>query len=249
MSIPIGIVAAMSAEARAVMGPGRWTRERGMVLREGGLASGQKYVCVLSGPGPERALAAARFLAGLGVSSLISVGVSGGLNPCVEPGSLLVGSFVYDADNGDMVWSSTDQVADEAGAVLQKIGLHALAGGLATVRRAVTTAKGKRDIHARSNALAVDMESGAVARVAVENGLPFFALRVICDHVETEIPQELLSGLGVDGKAKPLSILGQLLRRPGLLRVLLGMNRDFRSALSGLSKAWSPFCETVLKNL
>ncbi len=249
MGRPIGIVTAMTAEARALLGAGHWAREGVFRFREGRLAGGREYVCVLSGPGPERAEAAARFLVRKGVFALVSAGVSGGLNDCVEPGSVLVGDSIYDADKGDVVWSSADQTASEACAQLQGLGIHALVGGLAAVGRAVASAKGKRSLFARSNALGVDMESGAVARVAVEKGLRFFVLRAVCDHVETEIPREFLAGLGVEGKVKPLSILVRLLCRPGLLRVLLGMNRDFRVALSGLSGAWKPLSETVLKGL
>jgi hypothetical protein len=61
--------------------------------------------------------------------------------------------------------------------------------------------KGKRALFDRTKALAVDMETAAVARAANQSGLPFFAFRIICDPANVSVPEALFRC--VDEKGKP----------------------------------------------
>lgn len=92
----------------------------------------------------------------------------------------------------------------------------------------------KRRLHAETGAVAVDLESGAVAAVAARHGLPFAALRVICDPAGRALPPAALIALDRQGRIGPLRILTSLLRRPGQVADLLRLAGDAKMAQDAL---------------
>ncbi len=63
-------------------------------------------------------------------------------------------------------------------------------GRIATVHNAVLTRSARGELHAKTGAHAVDMESHALGIAAIDLGVPFAALRVISDDLNApELPQ------------------------------------------------------------
>ena len=67
-----------------------------------------------------------------------------------------------------------------------------VSGTLLSSAAPVTTLAHKASLFRRTMAVAVDMESAAVAAVAAEHGLPFIALRVILDTALDSLPGSVM---------------------------------------------------------
>jgi len=78
-------------------------------------------------------------------------------------------------------------------------------------------------LHSDLNAAAVDMESAAIARAAIDAAVPFMALRAVLDDAQTTLPPTALAGLGADGKPDLAAIARAIVKRPhdipGLIRL------------------------------
>ncbi|MDO8608318.1 MAG: nucleoside phosphorylase [Phaeospirillum sp.] len=179
---------------------------------------------------PVRAEALARaFIAG-GATALISIGIAGGLDPGLRPGDIVIGSGV-----------ETDDGVIETDPVWRCRLLSAIAGartGLVYGNGEVAATVGhKRALFQRRGAVIVDMESGAVARVAAEAGKPFACLRAVSDPAGRALPPSALVGLGPDGGTRPLAVMAALLRRPQDLPGLIRVGLDSKTGLSALGDA------------
>ena len=94
----------------------------------------------------------------------------------------------------------------------------------------------KQALAAATGALAVDMESHIAARLAAAHGLPFAALRVICDPAARAIPPAAIAGMREDGGTDLGAILRALLRGPGQLPAMIRLAGDARTAFGVLAR-------------
>lgn len=182
----------------------------------------------ISGGDTARALKLSRHFLTEGASGLLSIGIAGGLASNLPPGTVVVATSVDDIEC-DQAWS------DALAARLP----HARRGKIIGSTVAITSPATKASLFDQTRALAVDMESGAVAQAAHEMGKPFAALRVIADSAERALPASALVGLGPDGKTRPLAVMASLLRHPGDLPGLLHVARDSQKAMRVLQHALS----------
>ena len=81
---------------------------------------------------------------------------------------------------------------------------------------------------------AVDLESGAVARVAQAHGLPFAAPRAIADPATRTLPPAALVPLKPSGGIDLPRILLSVLAKPAQIPALIGLARDAGQARGGL---------------
>jgi len=157
------------------------------------------------------------------VSALISFGLAGGLDPALPPGALLIPALILAEGES---WP-----ADPA--------LMALLGGptggpLFGDGAILSTAAAKAALFARTGAAAVDLESAAVARTAARHGLPFAALRAVCDPAGRDLPPAALIALDPQGRIGALRIAASLLAHPGQIPALLALARDAAQARRAL---------------
>lgn len=160
-------------------------------------------------------------------SAIISFGVAGGLAPGLSPGEVLVARSII-AESGesfpaDLVWSRALSAA-----------LGAPLVDLAGVDAPVADSAGKRALHLRTGAHAVDMESHIAARVAARRKIPFAALRVIADPAERRLPHAALVAMRPDGAIAFGALIRSLARDPGQIAPLMRTARDARSAFAAL---------------
>lgn len=212
----IGVVTGLNAEAR--------------ILRRLPNLAPERLAC--AGASTARARDGAQRLAAAGAGGLLSFGVAGGLAPELPPGSLVLAEAVV-ADGEPRAAS-----AGWHAAVLAAGSTVALTSGLLVGSdRPLTGAADKARLHRTSGALAVDMESHAVAAVAAARGLPFLALRAVADPADRSIPAAALGAIGPDGRSRLGPVLAGLARRPWELPALLALNDAFRQALGALERA------------
>ena len=172
---------------------------------------------------PEGAAAAAERLVARGASALLSFGLCGGLDPALPPGALVVPRAVIAGGRH----YATDRALSAA---LGGWSADALLAGEATA----ADAAGKRQQFAATGAAAIDLESGAVAAVAARAGLPFAALRAVCDPAGLTLPPAALVALDPAGGISVWSLVQSLLRHPAQVSALIGLARAAATARAAL---------------
>ncbi len=240
MNSTIGLVVALPAEARALIGRGRWQHAEGHLFRRSSLNNGTHLIVVRSGLGMENAFLASQWLIAEGVVALGASGVSGGLDPKLEPGDLVLADSVIQ-ENGNrckQVWEGNSKFVEIVYTALIAKGIPAYSGPIITTQKPVLSARNKQALFTKTKALAADMESAAVAAVANKAGLPFFALRTICDVAARTVPREIFDCLNQAGNVRMFHLFRMLLLKPPLVSDLLRTKRDFAMALSTLRRAW-----------
>ncbi len=173
---------------------------------------------------PEGAEAAAEWLVGQGVEGLVSFGLAGGLDPALRPGDVVVPLRVRE---GDRVIATDKLLSARFG----------VPGGMLLAGGAVVAGAGeKARLFEQTGAIAVDLESGAVARVAARHGLPFAVLRAICDPAERDLPPAALVALDNSGAIGLWRVLASVARHPGQVRALIALGRDAAAARAALKR-------------
>jgi len=177
---------------------------------------------------PEGAEAAAERLVARGATALVSFGLAGGLDPALRPGAVIVPAEVM--ENGRRYRT------DDA--------LCARFGGQAPVRAlaapsVLATPQAKRAARDATHAVVVDLESGAVGRVAARHGLPFSAVRAVCDPAGFALPPLALEALDEDGRIGAWRVLRSVLRRPGQIPALLALALHAAAARAALRRLTS----------
>jgi hopanoid-associated phosphorylase len=161
---------------------------------------------------------------------IISIGIAGGLAPGLAAGRwILADAVLVDGESMPTHPAWTDRIA----ARLPEAARGLLLGANAMVVEAAQ----KAALHRTTGALAVDMESHIVARVAGRHRLPFAAARVIADAAHRTLPSAARVGMKPDGAMDLLAVLRSLLAQPGQLPALiytgLEAERGFRALLRG----------------
>ena len=177
----------------------------------------------IGGGAPEGAQAAAERLVARGVTGLVSFGLAGGLDPALAAGALVIPESVID---DGQVFAADIALSARFGGVMP---LRALAA--ASVLASVAA---KRAAWIATGAAIVDLESGAVARMAARHGLPFAVVRAVCDPTGRNLPLLALSALDAGGRIGVARVVGSLLRHPLQLPGLLGLARDAMRARASL---------------
>jgi adenosylhomocysteine nucleosidase len=246
MNPPLGLIVALPAEAYSLMGWEGWKRVIDPEMGHFRFRNDSGCLCVHSGLGAGNALAAARWLVREGAGALIAAGIAGGLHPGMKRGDLVIPDLILEENgrNGAPLWDAHCRFAERAYEALVDEGESVHRGPIVSATRAVLTVESKRSLYTRTLALAVDMESAPVARIAVEAGLPFFLLRAVCDPADRSVPKAAFDSIDQNGRIKPLVLLAKLLGRSLLLGDLRPLRRDFVTALASLRRGW----EILVKN-
>jgi len=222
----VGIVAALAAEART-LGPRTQRGGRLATLEDGSL------ICV-SGMGAAAAERAGRALIEAGALGLISWGVAGGLDPALPAGTLLLPTAVT-AHAATAVPTHAAWREQLAAAALAA-RLPVSRGLLLSSATVFVSVEQKAAAFAATGAVAVDMESFAVAQLAAAHRLPFISVRAIVDAAADPLP-EALGVASEAGKLPMLRLLLSLALRPAGLGALARLAVRFRAARRTLREA------------
>lgn len=213
---PLAAALALSPAGNPGQGP-RWR----------GARAGRDLLLVETGIGGENAR---KTLEGLGLSggtpfsAVLSVGLSGALQPGMAPGDL-----VLEARGAPQDW------LEPARARAKDLGLRLHMGAMLCAEGVVCDPSRKRLLGESRRAAAVDMESGAVRSWARAASAPFAAARVILDGVDERMPEAAPES----GSARALA--GFVLARPLDIPLLLRLGLRQRSAMRSLAlflKGW-----------
>jgi adenosylhomocysteine nucleosidase len=218
----VGIVAALAVEAR-VLGPTIKKRAAPASLIDGSLLE-------VSGMGCAAAAIAARTLIDAGATALASWGMAGGLDPALRAGTIFLPSEVVSAP-GAALTTAIDWRRRIAAAIAAS---HPVTQGkLLTSAHPIGAIAGKSAAFRDTGALAVDMESFAIAEVAAAHALPFIAIRVIVDAATDALPPAVMVA-SRSGQLRLWRLIWALACAPAELAGLIRLARRYEVARRSL---------------
>ena len=187
-----------------------------------------------AGAGPQNAEAAAERLVAEGAERLISWGCAAALVETLAPGDLtLVDSLISDQmEHLDLQSPWLTDARD----ILRGFHPHTT-GRLAESHTVVSLAVEKIDLHHRTQATVLDMETVAVAKVALQNNIPFLAIRAIADPVNMNLPRAIAHSLSSEGEVMLPRLLAYLAGHPSELAGLIKLGLHFNAAKKTLKRA------------
>jgi adenosylhomocysteine nucleosidase len=221
--IQTGFVAPMLFEARALAGK---PIDAGYPVR----ISNSSFM-IMSGIGAHRATEAVRILIAMRVTSLISWGSAAGLHPDLRPGSLVIPHTVLSRD-GSAFQCSRNLYEWFCGTVGE--GLLHFQGTLAETDQVVCGSDDKEVLHQNTGADSSDMESAAIAHLALEADIPFLAIRVILDSRQTTIPRCALTFTDEYGRLRLAHCIAGLFSKPSEIPGLVELALSYRKARATL---------------
>ncbi len=193
-------------------------------------------VLVVTGDGRERAAAGLeRALAAHPSSTVVVLGVAGGLSPELRPGDLVLAETLYDEE---------ERLPEPDRALLRgALGCSGVAGGtVVSVRRVLATpGEKRRTLGHHAPPAVVDIESATLVRRARAAGASTLVARVVSDSAEETLPFDPTTCSDADGRVRRGAVVRQALSRPGRIAAMLRLRRrvaDAAERLAGFAGEW-----------
>jgi len=217
------------------------------LAREAASLVGEGVEPLLSGAAPARLRAALGARENAPYAFVVSFGLAGGLDPALAPGDFLLpeaivaGPARYDAHGRGV-------------ALLREAltGEKIFGGLLAGAEAPAMTPRDKASLRGATGAAAVDMESHIAAEFAARRGIPFLALRVVCDPATRALPPLAAKAVTPDGGVDIALVLRELARQPAQIADLIRAGLDSRKAFASLRRGGpllGPLLRLVLSGL
>jgi adenosylhomocysteine nucleosidase len=230
-------------------------RGGGFTIREGGLR-GRHVAIILAGAGQDNARRATEILiAGHRPRCVISAGFAGGLCPSLNRNDILIADRLLTIDGCELSvelppgLSAVVEAASRRFALTDERGQHQTArrdaastadvhrGTLLTTDRVVRMPSERKALFDRTGALAVDMETFAVAEVCAARQVAFSSIRVINDTADETLPCDMEHLLAQKTPAARLgAALGAVWRRPASAKEMYQLRENALVASGRLAK-------------
>ena len=195
----IGIIGAMASEVdglKAIMSDAKIKNVSTVDFYSGSI-NGTDVVVAQAGVGKVNAAVTAQtMILEYGVDMLINIGVAGGIADSLKIGDIVVASSLVEHDMDttaigdepgfitgiDKVYMDTDKkVSDMILECADDLKLNTLSGVIATGDIFVSTDQVRDRLRNQFNAVAAEMEGGAIGHVCTMNNIPFAVLRAMSD--------------------------------------------------------------------
>jgi len=229
----LGIIAALPAEASCLTE--RYGRNNAIL--KAAVSSPQQLSdnvwLMISGIGKVQAEQAALRLIKHGADALLSWGCAGALSAQLQPGDVLIPRHVKTADGVDL---STDRAWHARLCCDQSNSRRICADALFSSDMIISEPVQKLMLHQKSTAVAVDMESAAIAMTARQARIPYMVVRAIVDDAHTTIPACIDSAMDQYGNINPVRMAAVLLMHPSAWPRLIRLGRQFKAARTTLSR-------------
>lgn len=208
----IAIIAALPGELAPLV---RGWEKRGHNVWIGRLAD-RDCIAIAGGMGSESATRACELALGEGdVNVLVSVGWAGSLSCGLKPCSANAVYEIIDAKTGE-------RFATDYSAGYKLVTLDHVAG-----------VEEKRQLATKHQAVLVDMEAAAVARVASERNISFYCFKAVSDGSNDVLP-DFSRFIGQDGQMRMIPFLAYIAFRPRYWAALKRLGENSKGAASSL---------------
>jgi len=193
----------------------------------------ENILVACSGAGPENATKASQLLINKGAKRLISWGCAAALKVNLHPGDLVLPQTLITEEQRQ--FSNLHINTPWLENVLDHLSpLNPYTGPLAESSFIVAESADKKLIHKQTRAIALDMESIAVAKIAIEYKIPVLVIRCIADPVSMSLPKAVSYALNKQGDIILAKLLWFLLTHPSELPGLIKLGLHFNAAKNKL---------------
>lgn len=221
----IGIISALSSEGRCLTG--------NVIPVNEPVQINQQVVAIVCGMGENNARIATQTLLEQNVSALVSWGTAGALTDNIQPGDLLLADSIVANDGNkysfDAEWNK--RIIN----YLSNTSLQIHNGKIAHAQQVLVTTEDKKKLYGETNALAVDMESLAIAQIAINEKLPCISVRAIIDEASQCIPEAIIKNTDIFGRPALFPLFSSLIRSPGLITELIRLGAGMKAATTSLN--------------
>ncbi len=202
---------------------------------------GKTFAVVGHGIGHRRATETARraFDSIPGAELVIGTGVVGALSSGLKPGDLVLSDRVMTLDGDGRLDEQVIAVGDShlraVARSLASAGIAYSTGAILTSHRVLANGAEKRRAKESTGAIAVDMETAALASEAAARNIPFVAIRAVLDEVDDEVVGAEMAD--EHGNVRPLAATSYLIRNPATMLKLPKMIRNLSRATAAIADA------------
>lgn len=222
----LGIIAALPAEANCLR-KGKVTAGEALPLANGA------WLCA-SGMGEQAVKRAFDLLLERNITHLLNPGVAGALRSECKSGDLVVPDIIRDAGGEcavDGEWRRELQGKWAAA------GLPLRQGELFSADHLVSGAEARRKLAEQHDCIATDMEAAGLARLCMEHGIHFAAIKAIADEADTAMPGCILKRCDSLGRPILPAFALHALAHPSEWWSLIQIARGWRKARRSLQRA------------
>jgi adenosylhomocysteine nucleosidase len=195
-----------------------------------GILDGRRVLLAANGAGPKlaadaleiaiRAITAADLGSSL-LEAVVSIGLCGGLDAKLHAGQIVVATEVRSAAEVFTAYPVESELPFVSGVVFSQ-------------DRVATTTAEKVDLHARYEAIAVEMEASGVAARAKRAQLPFWCIKAVADGVDQSFGIDFNQSRSHEGRIRRGKIVLQALAKPSVIPELFRLKRTADSAAGAL---------------
>ena len=221
----IGIIAALPAEAKCLYSK---KLKAGLPIE----IQQDVFLC-LSGIGHESALFAAKKLAALKVDALISWGVAGAIDNSLNSGDVILAKSIINEGNR---YSISEDWLNRVSDHFLPSEPNIFNGDIASSKEICASTTDKQHLLKKTGALAVDMESAAIAETATANNLDLLVIRTISDNADTAIPEAVLKHTNNMGQPRIFNFMLSCIMNPNQIREISSLASGYKKGLASLSE-------------
>ncbi len=185
--------------------------------------------CQVTGTGKQGEQRLAEILREQKPTTVLITGLCGGLDPSLGPGDLILAREVFQEDGVGL--KPPEMTVTSARRALRKGKTRFVCSGLVTVEAPAATPGTKLELWNIHGAAGVDMETASFARVAMEQGVDWIALRAVIDPAAMSLPRTIHDW---NGQESDLAIALRLARQPHNWLASGRLLISLRSALKSL---------------
>jgi len=184
----------------------------------------------ISGAGPKNAAKASQLLIDQGAERLISWGCAAALKAELKPGDLVIPETLHSENQEE--FSIASPWLSHTLKLLSP--LCPLTDSLLESSSIVGESSAKKKLHQQSTAIALDMESIAIAKTAAQYNYPALIIRCIADPVNMDLPKAINYALNQHGDVELSKLLWFVLTHPAELPGLIKLGLHFKTAKNKL---------------
>ena len=221
-----GLVAALPAEIRCL------TRQE--IKLNSPFRINDVVIVIISGIGASHAEKAAERLLYEKIDALVSWGTAAGLVSSVQSGDLLLPETVLDAKGKK--YSTANTWNNQIRSHFENTTIRIHDGLLVETSSMLESPQQKTALADATSAIAADMETAAVMRVAKRNNLPCSVIRTVVDEVHNSLPPEITRHTDIYGNPDIMGILDEMFFKPRLIPSMYHLATAMHAATGTLAR-------------
>jgi adenosylhomocysteine nucleosidase len=227
--VRVGVLAPMKSELRPVVKAfALQPAQINGVAVHTGVVGNADIVATTTGIGTALATSATERLLGLGdFDRVMVVGIAGGVGPSVGIGDIVIPEVVFDGQGGTEYRPAP-------------IDGPAPRGSIVTSDDFIVEPVRLQQL-IDSGVIAVDMETGSVAAVCAQRGIPWSTVRAISDRAE-DGDDEMMAMANADGSPNGKAVLRYFARHPTRIPYMLKVGRGAMTAATNAAKTAAAAC-------